>query len=391
MPAFQLIKPLDQPLGKRRLLNELRSSLEDDRFSRFCCVSAFCQRGPLLRLESALRARRAAGWHMSAILGVDKRGTSYEALELALALFDDVFVSQGVEVTFHPKFYAFHGEKHGRAFIGSNNLTVGGTETNFEVTARLDFELPKEGAEFAEVTNAIEELLPDKCAATARLTEARLVTLRDSGVVPTEIELWATAETAGAMVGGNGSQKGKLSIQPPSPLPKKGAVSALQNNTPPEHGNDGEVFAIQIRPHHNGEIFLSVTAALQNPDFFGWPFQGLTTPKRAGNAGYPQRLPDPRVRITVWGASAEPLLVIADFALNTVYYAEKSEIRITASQLVPIVPEYSVMVMGRSSVVGLDYIIDVHRPDSADFEGWLDACNQSMPGGGRPPRKFGWF
>ena len=85
------------------------------------------------------------------------------------------------------------------------------------------------------------------------------------------------------------------------------------------------------------------------------------------------------------------MLALNKYPLNTVYYATKSEIRITASPLVGMVPDYSVMIMTIGDEPGVDYDITIHRPDSPDYAAWLSACNQSMPGGGQAPRKFGWF
>jgi len=174
-------------------------------------------------------------------------------------------------------------------------------------------------------------------------------------------------------------------VLPESPLP---LVRRASPDAPP---HPARRFAIQIKPHHNGEIFLSVTAAMQNPAFFDWPFTGSTTPKKPGNPSYPQRVPDPVANIAVYGTGLFPTLTLNHYPLNTVYYEKKREIRITAAPLVPIVPEYSVMIMELSSITGVDYEITIHRPDSPDHGIWLARCNQRMPGGGRTPRRFGWF
>jgi hypothetical protein len=178
------------------------------------------------------------------------------------------------------------------------------------------------------------------------------------------------------------SKAARKSTQAAAAAPGAAAASA----SPPTRG-----FAIQIKPHDNGEIFLSVTAALQNPSFFGWPFSGRTTPKRASNPSYPQRTPDPVVNITVYGAGQQPVLALTGYNLNTVYYERKSEIRITASPLIGIVPDYSVMIMELSDTPDVAYEITIHRPDSPDYVSWVAACNQTMPSGGSAPRHYGWF
>ncbi len=113
--------------------------------------------------------------------------------------------------------------------------------------------------------------------------------------------------------------------------------------------------------------------------------------KKGSNRAYPQLVPDPRINAVVYGALPAPLVTLADYELNTIYYERNHEIRITASPLVGVVPEYSVMIMQKSDMPGIDYEITIHTPASPEYAAWVAACNQEMPGGGAAPRKFGWF
>lgn len=395
---FTLINPLDQPTGRIRLLTELRKALEDKNFERFQFVVAYAKSGPLLRLEQTIVERRASGLQIDAIFGLDQQGTTAQALDFALAHFNSVYVTQEQNITFHPKMYFFIGPKLARVFVGSHNLTVGGTETNFEASIQIDFTLPDDIESLKPFLNSWTELLPETCPATRLLDDKLLESLIESEIVIDE------AVARKKQIVENGKQanasrvpKSGLSVKPPSALPKKKPRKKPDQKTETSqvephvvtYGAQG--LAIQIKPHHNGEIFLSVTAALQNPAFFRWPFQGQTIPKKPGNPAYPQLSPDPIINVAVFGASPDPLLTLTDYALNTVYYATKSEIRITASPLVGVVPEYSVMIITNSEEVGIDYEIVIHTPDSPDFDSWIGACNQTMPSGGQKPRKFGWF
>ena len=130
MVRFSLIRPFDQPPGKRRLIEDLKSALQDNRFTDFRLIVAFARSGPLYRLRVLLQKWRKSGKSSAAIFGLSHQGTSKEALELALSLFDCVYVVLDPRITFHPKIYLFKGENYAEAFIGSNNLTVGGTEKN---------------------------------------------------------------------------------------------------------------------------------------------------------------------------------------------------------------------------------------------------------------------
>lgn len=405
MALISFITPLDQPLDTRRLLEGLRRGLADARFEQLTIVVAYAKSGPLLRLQSELESWKAAGKRIRGIFGIDQQGTSREALGLALGLFNELYVTQEPRITFHPKIYLFDGPAHARAIIGSNNLTVGGTETNFEAATVLDLNLPQDQTTHDQLQAMWSGLLPAVCPATRLVDAAALQALVASGTAPGEREMQARTGIQGNRPT---APRTGLGVKPASPLPanlmRKNAAAAATAGAavpvPTPAAGPAAVaplrlsasgFAIQIKPHHNGEIFLSKTAALQDPGFFSWPFTGLTIPKKAGNPAYPQRVPDPVVNIDVYGPGAQPILSLRSYNLNTVYYSTKSEIRITASQLVGVVLDYSVMIMIPGASAGVDYEIVIHRPDSPDFPLWLASCNQTMPSGGQQARQFGWF
>lgn len=417
MVSISLINPLDQPAGRSRLLNHLFAGLQDRHFTSFRFVVAFAKVGPLLRMKTTIDASRAAGLKIEAIFGVDQQGTSAQALQFALDNFDAVYVIREPNLTFHPKMYAFEGATSARLFVGSNNLTVGGTETNFETAIRLDLKLPQDAATFKLFADCWKELMPAVCPATKKLTDPILADLILDTTVPDETLMRRVAAAATKAQPAPRAPRSGLKTRPASPLPQRKAAKAATaaimpastaTTTPVTNVVAGPAtksstssalepfaaqgLAMQINPHDNGEIFLSVNAALQNPAFFGWPFNGFTVPKKGSNTAYPQLSPDPRVKITVYGAAIAPLLELPDYALNTVYYERNSEICITASPLVGVVPEYSVMIMRKSDAPELDYEITIHTPTSSDYAAWVAACNQTMPSGGKSiARKFGWF
>ena len=403
MSRFSLIRPIDQPLGNHRLLDDLKAALQDGRFTDFRLMVAYARSGPLYRLQGLLEKWREDGKTSAAIVGIDQQGTSKDALDLALSLFDCVYVTREAGITFHPKMYLFTGKRHAHAFIGSNNLTVGGTEKNFEAAIHLTLDLPEDAAELSVLESSWSDLLPASCPATTRLDQAGLAGLVADGVVVEERAMRAGAGD-GDLASVGRRYRSRLPIKPESPLPAKVLIKTRRARAKlPASMNSRQAMpaaaqsvavrghVIQIKPHHNGEIFLSLTAVLQNPDFFGWPFTGQTTPKKAGNPSYPQLDPDPVVNIRVFGEKPDPLMTLAGYRLNTVYYEKKKEIRITASPLVEIVPEYSVMIMERTSAQEISYEITIYTPKSPDYTRWVGVCNQRMPSGGKEPRRYGWF
>lgn len=142
---------------------------------------------------------------------------------------------------------------------------------------------------------------------------------------------------------------------------------------------------IQIAPHHNGEVFLSKIAVNQNPSFFGFPFAGRTT-KKSGAPGYPQRLPDPVVDITVYDAGGNVSLVKSAYGLNTVFYETKGEIRITISpDIREAIQPYSILHM-QPGVGAVDYTMDIYNPGSPRYNALLASC-KPIVGDGRIPQQ----
>ena len=408
MPRFSVLSPLDQPLGNRRLLEDLKRCLKDEDLNEFGFSVAFAKVGPLYRLQELIEAWRSAGKSATAIFGIDHNGTSLQALQFALEHLDTVFYAQYRGHSFHPKIYWFKGNSKAVAFVGSNNMTVGGMELNFEAAIELEFKLPEEQADFDQVHQMFSSLLPDACAATRELTAEALDQLEADGLLLDETKKSSGTGWAKRKVAHPPNEGFKLPVKPASSLPShvvfgkvpkkkelakkaealKAQADAVDVTKPlvPVSG-----FAIQIKPHHNGEIFLSKTAAQQNPAYFGMPFTGQTSPKKGENEGYPQRTPDPVCNIVVFGTDNTVLYSTAKYALNTVFYTTKSEIRVTASPLVAHVPEYSVLIMTPSDDTEVDYEMQIFTPDSPDYAKWVEVCDQKMPGGGKVPRKFGWF
>ncbi len=408
---LSFLKPTDQPTGKLRLIHELRTGLSSKDLDEFWFIAAFAKLGPLLRLAKEIGRWRSRGNALRAVFGLDQRGTSREALEFAMEHFSEVRVVYAsvapFSPTFHPKMYVFAGATRGVAYIGSNNLTVGGTETNLETYVKIGLALPDE----TDVLSSILECWKDAAGSATPLTADLLADLVAADIVPGESRMRRPASGAGEQ--GKGSPKSrkklavpKLTVVPPSVVPRDGIVAEMKKaaanaklgkemaKAPLAAGSSlgAQVLVIQIIPHHNGEIFLSKTAIDQDPAFFGWPFTGHTVPKKASNPTYPQRVPDPVVTIVVYDDKGKAAMRYDGWNLNTVYYATKSEIRITVPpEVCRAAPEYSVMVMRQAEDVR-DYDIEIYVPGGPRYNAHLALCNQTMPSGGKTvARKFGWI
>lgn len=394
MPHIQVIRPSDQPSGQQRLLHILKSALRCSQYETAHWVVAFAQQGPLSKLRAAIGDFQANNGVIDVIFGIDQRGTSTEALQAGLDLFDRCALvhSPGRFLsTFHPKFYCFVGASEALFIIGSHNLTPGGLETNLETSVILEVDRKNEESVFDELFS----IWLDADALSLNLTEQLIEELQKRGWIVSE-EDRQRRHSAGEQ---NGESDGTalpfptVGSHPPEPLPKSAKKKDKAKNGAKSVGIGAKGLAIQIDPHDNGEVFLSKTAVNQDPGFFGFPFTGETVPKFAHNKPYPQREPDPVVDITIYDSSSKVVDRLTGYGLNTVFYDEKGEIRVTISSPVAAkIPSYSIMLMQEADDEVLDYVIDIYAPGSSEYDEFLALCDQKMPSGGKKKaRQFGWF
>jgi hypothetical protein len=328
--------------------------------------------------------------------------TSRQALEFALHRFDRTYIAYTpANSTFHPKFYIAYGQRRATIVCGSHNMTVGGTETNLEAGIEVTFNRQDEEEDFQQALAMWNSLLPENCALALRLDAALLEDLLRDGLVCDET-LVAAAQGAGRRAAATRAHGRFANI---APVPASAIPAGAFPRTPTRSTARGatrpppsivaapgvRALLIQIVPHHNGEVFLSKLAVNQNPGFFGFPFTGLTVPKKRSNVAYPQRVPDPLVNITVYDRRGGLVFSREAYPLNTVYYETKAEIRITLSlDIVTHIPKFSILVMRQGTIN--DYDIEIYAPGSVIYAQHLRVCNQTMPSGGAAQaRRMGWL
>ncbi len=407
MAKIEIQSPLDQPNGKFRLIDELRTNLQSKKYNQFRFIAAFVREGPLQRLSSEITKWNNRGNSIRAIIGIDQNITSEEALLFTINNFTQTYIlhnNSGIKSTFHPKIYVFDSSSESVAYIGSNNLTVGGTETNFESLVKLTLNKSDDKILINRVNKIWEETLKK----ARNLDQSLLNELIVSGLISNEkiqrksnrsnIKL---KKNKNVLTGFN-----SVNVKPPSPLPrnltgklpssskslgkKKSTIKVGSIPTLPATS-----LLIQIIPHHNAEVLLSKTAIKQNPNFFGYPFTGFTKPKSSKNPPYPQRDPKPKTNFIVYDNNDLQIANIENFELTTVDYVRRGEVRITLPQEVHNnnVPPYSIMRISDDSIeLNIDYEIEIFFPNCTYYNLYLKSCNQQMPSGGlNQPRKFGWL
>lgn len=433
MPKIQIIKPIDQPTGDNRLLDWLNSNFEDRRYNIFKCLVAFAKIRPFYKLHENIVNWNHMGNKCEAIIGIDHKGTSYQALQYVLSNFEKSYILHTEHSTFHPKLYIFSGPENATVYYGSSNFTSGGLETNFEGGMILELNLPLDNSIYEQLLLCYTTLLPSEITCTSPLTSDLLNRMYNEGLLldetvrKTKMKNSSTATTSTTGESSKNKLFGAFHTKPPKSVPKSIVLSASESagiilNPPPVSAHTSEYkpaedliesdssatpvtvpllidgLVMQVAPHYNGEILLSKIATNQNPSFFGYPFTGQTTPKKSSNPTYPQRDPDPIVNIFVYDSHGSLVKTEFNYNLNTVFYEAKAEIRIT---ITPSILQsldfdgginYPIMVMQNSEVEDCDYDLYFYAQGSIEYNNYLSICNQTLPSGGKPvARKMGWI
>jgi hypothetical protein len=125
---------------------------------------AWMKRSGLLRVADELKAFKARGGSASVIVGIDEGGATAQGLQLALDLFDSVYVfHEKGSRTFHPKAYLGYGSSTAEVLIGSNNVTAGGLFSNYEASLLccLDLQMQDDRGLFDLVNSWFDTMLSD--------------------------------------------------------------------------------------------------------------------------------------------------------------------------------------------------------------------------------------
>ena len=399
---FKLLAPHEAPSGISRALTVVTTCLADPRFDRARFAVAFARKAGVIRVAEALRQLRDRGGRAEVIVGIDHRGTSEEALRLLLESCDQVFVlhEPGSRVTFHPKMYLFDGATSASVLVGSHNLTCGGLELNYEAGIVLEFELPTDSSQWSQFEDMWSAIVSPDSPNTSVLSNELLGALTEVGLVQSERFLQAhtrskRSETAVSEESGPPLPFSSTNIVPPSTIPPQTSSDILiefQSDDLPTM-TTAHVLLIEVVPKRNSEVFLSSKAIKQNPGFFGWPWSGLTVPKRSTNQPYPKMDPHPTIKIVSFDENG--VITKTSVIQPEVVRYHNADVRMTVGQeLVPHIPPFSLFVIRHPDEgvdPDIDYEIEVHPEESPGYRNWIGRCDQKLPAGGRPrARRMGW-
>lgn len=132
---IQLLSQGFEPKSKDSVGNHLIRFFANKEFNKFTGISAFSSQAGVNGISKHINSARKHLSNITIVTGVDKKGTSKEALEAIVALKIDAFVFFQPSITiFHPKIYLFEGAEKSELIIGSSNLTSQGLFSNVETS-----------------------------------------------------------------------------------------------------------------------------------------------------------------------------------------------------------------------------------------------------------------
>jgi HKD family nuclease len=410
------IEILPQPVGASvgdRLLAELASGNWDE----FRCAVAFAKLSGVQYVDGPLRAFTGSGKRATVAVGIDQKGTSFEAasqLAAAVQANGELIITTDIAkppATFHPKLYcflAFDGVgdvAHGLVVHGSSNLTEGGLFTNYEFSTAWSPLLsdPHDSAAFQSTLDALGGWHDTSSGLCVVGDAVKLLELHELGLLPSEVQIAATraaVQTPGSSASPSGLSKVPrpkrpshsksmgppliaIPAGPPAPPPVVASAAAIHDALFLDVGEVGS----------KTEVYLSKTALDEDPDFFGHPFTGLTTPKRATSEPQPEREPRPIVDIRLLDAAGLVVSEYQDHALKIWQYSEgqsaNQDVRITVpAELLRALPSGCILEIRRNPVrPGAEYRLDFLTPGSSQWSAARAVATEWLPG---HKRRRGW-
>jgi len=189
MEEVFIMSILNQPF-QGQLGNILIDKIENSNYNQITIFSAFAKNSGVLRLKSSLEKFKKANGKITAFIGIDLDGTSYEALLNLYSLCDCLYVihSENMSTTYHSKIYLLENDTSAWCAIGSNNFTGGGLWTNFESTSILEYSLPAQHSELENIYSIIAKYSDSDYACSTKISCIDDInTLLDSNYISKEV------------------------------------------------------------------------------------------------------------------------------------------------------------------------------------------------------------
>ncbi len=166
---------INQPF-QGQLGNILTDAMKQN-YNTFTFFSAFAKNSGVLRMKPALEDFKARGGRISAFIGIDLDGTSYEALLNLYHLCDELYVihSENLSTTFHSKMYILTNSANTWCAVGSNNFTGGGLWTNFESCSIQEYNNEKDANEIFYLEEIIKKYMDSGYPCSIRISSTGII------------------------------------------------------------------------------------------------------------------------------------------------------------------------------------------------------------------------
>lgn len=171
--------------------HQLVKSFADKDFQSFIGISAFASQAGIHGLSKHIKTARKHLDIITIVSGIDKKGTSKEALEelLSLNISAYVFYQPAIPI-FHPKIYLFEGVNKSELIIGSSNLTSQGLFTNVEASmlVSIDNSIQADREVIDQLKHYFKGIFDFSDPNLKKLSKKIIADLVKAKVVPTEEE-----------------------------------------------------------------------------------------------------------------------------------------------------------------------------------------------------------
>lgn len=200
----------------------------------------------------------ADGGCIRATVGLDFSSTSYEGLSNLLDLENTgniktyVFFDENRACTFHPKVFLFNNQKLARLFVGSNNMTGAGLNTNVEVALGVSGDVGNETIDKARET--LRGWRDEQTEQRVRhLTLEFLDMLLERGYVRTEEDIRRSrkSEFSSRLSTSHKPLFGKSKTAPTNRSSKINTLELGRGNAKPT--DIGDVLLMRVKPRRNGK------------------------------------------------------------------------------------------------------------------------------------------
>ncbi len=247
--------------------SKITYDLQSGHYSNLKIIVAYAKNSAISKIYEDLSTFINKGGKLEAIIGIDQKITSYQALiNLSKFTKDKLFVHHDKgAITFHPKMYLFGNQAIENVYIGSSNLTSGGLYTNFEANVNILLDSSNNAQQFQqEVTNYWQQLLKDKNTKQANK------------------DFIHTLFTNGALSDENNNKEFKKIIQSLNKLPFESRKRTVKL---PENSIHATVPSPLLTAHfamslsnfdvssksQDPVLLIPITALKANPNFWNWP------------------------------------------------------------------------------------------------------------------------